>query len=180
MCSVGVPCAEVSQLLAGWELWYEPSKPNDWGREDFLQVPRNMNQLEVYIDTSFGLEHEQSRSVHGMLHEWAGAPLQWHSGRQPWIAASTGEAELIGTVKLTNRLFPLVRDREPHPRAEVRHVRRLQSRFGFSNGREWAMEDEASSDACPSPSRSPETFYFKPPCGAKVVGSQYGWKKAGL
>ena len=59
-------------------------------------MPRNMNQLEVYIDTSFGLEHEQSRSVHGMLHEWAGAPIQWHSGRQPWIAASTGEAELIG------------------------------------------------------------------------------------
>ena len=55
-----------------------------------------MSQLEVYIDTSYGLEHEQSRSVHGMLHEWAGAPLQWHNGSQPWIAASTGEAELIG------------------------------------------------------------------------------------
>ena len=79
-----------------WELWYEPSKSNDWGKDGVLQKPRSMSQLEVYIDTSFGLEHEQSRSVHGMLHEWAGAPLQWHSGRQPWIAASTGEAELIG------------------------------------------------------------------------------------
>lgn len=79
-----------------WELWYQPSRPDDWGIDGCLQLPRNMSQLEVYIDTSYGLEHEQSRSVHGMLREWAGAPLQWHSGRQPWIAASTGEEELIG------------------------------------------------------------------------------------
>ena len=77
-------------------LHYEPAKNDDWGEDQVLHRPRTMGQLEVYIDTSFGLEHEQGRSVQGVLLEQAGAALMWTSGRQPFIAASTGEAELLG------------------------------------------------------------------------------------
>ena len=96
VCDLGDHVLRFLNYSKDWEIWYQPSRSDDWGLDGCLQLPRNMSQLEVYIDTSYGLEHEQSRSVHGMLHEWAGAPLQWHSGRQPWVAASTGEAELIG------------------------------------------------------------------------------------
>ena len=77
-------------------LHYEPAKEDDWGEDQVLHRPRTMGQLEVYVDTSFGLEHEQGRSVQGVLLEQAGAALMWTSGRQPFIAASTGEAELLG------------------------------------------------------------------------------------
>lgn len=77
-------------------LHYEPAKKDDWGEDQILHRPRAMDQLEVYVDTSFGLEHEQSRSVQGVLIEQAGSAIMWTSGRQPFIAASTGEAELLG------------------------------------------------------------------------------------
>ena len=79
-----------------FSLWYEPPKEDDWGQNGILQVPRSMDQLEIYIDSSFALEHEQSRSITGILIEWCGAPIQWFSSRQPFIAASTGESELLG------------------------------------------------------------------------------------
>ena len=79
-----------------FSLWYEPSKEADWGENGVLQVPRSMSQLEIYVDSSFALEHEQSRSITGILIEWCGAPIQWFSSRQPFIAASTGESELLG------------------------------------------------------------------------------------
>ena len=61
-----------------------------------LHLHRSMHRLEVYCDSSFGLEHEGGRSVQGTLIEWAGSPIQWSSSRQPLVAASTGEAELLG------------------------------------------------------------------------------------
>ncbi len=61
-----------------------------------LHLQRSMERLEVYCDTSFGLEHEGGRSVQGTLVEWGGSPIQWSSSRQPFVASSTGEAELIG------------------------------------------------------------------------------------
>ena len=77
-------------------LWYTPCRKEDWGENNVLHLQRSMDRLEVYCDTSFGLEHEGGRSVQGTLVEWAGAPIQWSSSRQPFVAASTGEAELIG------------------------------------------------------------------------------------
>ena len=61
-----------------------------------LHLQRSMHRLEVYCDSSFGLEHEGGRSVQGTLIEWAGSPIQCSSSRQPFVAASTGEAELLG------------------------------------------------------------------------------------
>ena len=77
-------------------LWYTPCRSDDWGENNVLHLQRSMDRLEVYCDTSFGLEHEGGRSVQGTLIEWAGSPIQWTSSRQPFIAASTGEAELLG------------------------------------------------------------------------------------
>ena len=79
-----------------FSMWYEPSKEADWGENGVLQVPRSMSQLEIYIDSSFAVEHEQSRSVSGIVIEWCGSPIQWFSCRQPFITASTGESELLG------------------------------------------------------------------------------------
>ena len=77
-------------------LWYTPCRKDDWGENNVLHLPRSMERLEVYCDTSFGLEHEGGRSVQGTLVEWGGSPIQWSSSRQPFVASSTGEAELIG------------------------------------------------------------------------------------
>eukprot|EP00434_Breviolum_minutum_P011282 symbB.v1.2.009953.t1/scaffold559.1/size321893/8 len=77
-------------------LWYTPCKAEDWGENNVLHLHRSMHRLEVYCDSSFGLEHEGGRSVQGTLIEWAGSPIQWSSSRQPLVAASTGEAELLG------------------------------------------------------------------------------------
>ena len=77
-------------------LWYTPCGKDDWGENNVLHLPRSMERLEVYCDTSFGLEHEGGRSVQGTLVEWGGSPIQWSSSRQPFVASSTGEAELIG------------------------------------------------------------------------------------
>ena len=77
-------------------LWYTPCKAEDWGENNVLHLQRSMHRLEVYCDSSFGLEHEGGRSVQGTLIEWAGSPIQWSSSRQPFVAASTGEAELLG------------------------------------------------------------------------------------
>ena len=74
---------------------YRPCKVLDWGDENQLQCPRAMNQLEVYADSSFSLEHEEDRSVQGIVIEQAGAAIQWSSSRQPFVAASTAESELI-------------------------------------------------------------------------------------
>ena len=84
-------------LKRTWDfaLCYRPCKPLDWGAENQLQCPRSMNQLEVYADSSFALEHEEDRSIQGTLIEQAGAAIQWSSSRQPFVAASTAESELI-------------------------------------------------------------------------------------
>ena len=84
-------------LKRTWDfaLCYRPCKPLDWGAENQLQCPRSMDQLEVYADSSFALEHEEDRSIQGILVEQAGAAIQWSSSRQPFVAASTAESELI-------------------------------------------------------------------------------------
>ena len=84
-------------LKRTWDLalCYRPCKPLDWGAENQLQCPRSMDQLEVYADSSFALEHEEDRSIQGVLVEQAGAAIQWSSSRQPFVAASTAESELI-------------------------------------------------------------------------------------
>ncbi len=89
----------VLKYLAGtthYGLCYGVCDPMDWNPEDGLQTAPSMDQVDVFVDSSFSLEHEQYRSVTGVVLQQGGAPISWTSGRQPFIASSTTEAEILG------------------------------------------------------------------------------------
>lgn len=54
-----------------------------------------LNTLQVFVDTSFGPPHEKYRSIQGMLFQHGENPLMWASTRQPFVAQSTSEGELL-------------------------------------------------------------------------------------
>ena len=56
---------------------------------------QDCSTLVVATDASFGPEHEQFRSVSGVVISHAGHVIHWLSGRQPFITQSTCEAELM-------------------------------------------------------------------------------------
>ena len=56
------------------------------------------NELVVAVDTSYAPVHENFKSIQGIMMTLGGGknPLMWTSTRQPFIAQSTAEAELLG------------------------------------------------------------------------------------
>lgn len=50
--------------------------------------------LEVFSDISYGANADH-RSIQGLLVCYAGVPMAWQCGAQPFVAHSTAEAELI-------------------------------------------------------------------------------------
>ena len=87
------------KYLAGtshYGLCYGVCSVDDWDPEEGLQTPPSFEQVDVFVDSSFSLEHEQYRSVTGVVLQQGGAPISWTSGRQPFIASSTTEAEILG------------------------------------------------------------------------------------
>ena len=58
-------------------------------------VPVDLRKLNVFADVSFALPHEQWRSIQGILLESGGNWLMWTSTRQPFVAQSTAEGELL-------------------------------------------------------------------------------------
>ena len=87
------------KYLAGtpyYGLRYGVCSPEDWDPEEELQTPPSFEQVDAFVDSSFSLEHEQYRSVTGVVLQQGGAPISWTSGRQPFIASSTTEAEILG------------------------------------------------------------------------------------
>ena len=66
-----------------------------FGENEQLPERRSLNQLEIYTDSSFALEHELYKSITGMTVYLGGAPVLWLSGRQPFVTSSTTEAELL-------------------------------------------------------------------------------------
>ena len=87
------------KYLAGtphYGLCYGVCSADDWDPEEGLQTPPSFEQVDVFVDSSFSLEHEQYRSVTGVVLQQGGAPISWTSGRQPFIASSTTEAEILG------------------------------------------------------------------------------------
>ena len=66
----------------------------DWGRRDQLKARRHQKMLEVFSDISYaaGADH---RSIQGLVVYYAGVPIAWQCGVQPFVAHSTAEAELI-------------------------------------------------------------------------------------
>ena len=87
------------KYLAGtphYGLCYGVCNADDWDPEEGLQTPPDFEQVDVFVDSSFSLEHEQFRSVTGVVLQQGGAPISWTSNRQPFIASSTTEAEILG------------------------------------------------------------------------------------
>ena len=66
----------------------------DWGRRGQLKARRHQKMLEVFSDISYaaGADH---RSIQGLVVYYAGVPIAWQCGVQPFVAHSTAEAELI-------------------------------------------------------------------------------------
>ena len=66
----------------------------DWGRRDQLKARRHQKMLEVFSDISYaaGADH---KSIQGLVVYYAGVPIAWQCGVQPFVAHSTAEAELI-------------------------------------------------------------------------------------
>ena len=62
---------------------------------DQSQVPRDINTIEIFADVSFAPGSESYRSVQGIVTALGGQVIQWHTGRQPLIATSTAEGELL-------------------------------------------------------------------------------------
>eukprot|EP00434_Breviolum_minutum_P018336 symbB.v1.2.016177.t1/scaffold1227.1/size245474/4 len=87
------------RYLAGsvdFAIKYDRCNGQEWNLEEGYQTPASMHQVEVLVDSSFSLEHEQYRSVTGVILSQGRAPLSWTSGRQAFIASSTAEAEILG------------------------------------------------------------------------------------
>ena len=51
--------------------------------------------LEIYADSSYGPSHENYKSIQGAAAGHQGSMLQWESTKQPFVAQSTAEAELL-------------------------------------------------------------------------------------
>ena len=66
----------------------------EWGRRDQLKARRHQKMLEVFSDISYaaGADH---KSIQGLVVYYAGVPIAWQCGTQPFVAHSTAEAELI-------------------------------------------------------------------------------------
>lgn len=57
---------------------------------------QEVDKMTVATDASFAPEHEQFRSITGVIISHAKSTLHWLSTRQPFVTQSTCEAELIG------------------------------------------------------------------------------------
>ena len=69
--------------------------PCDVMEMDHSQVPRQLDTVEVFADVSFAPGSESYKSIHGIVTTLGGQVIQWHTGRQPLIATSTAEGELL-------------------------------------------------------------------------------------
>ena len=74
-------------------LYYRPCGYGDLAEDE--QLPKSENRLIVYSDVSFAPPAECYRSIQSIACDWAGMLVMWDSTRQPYVAQSTGEAELI-------------------------------------------------------------------------------------
>ena len=70
-------------------------KASGWGARDHLSVKRHDRLLEVFSDISYGTARDH-KSVQGILVYFAGSPVACETTKQPFVAQSTAEAELIG------------------------------------------------------------------------------------
>eukprot|EP00435_Cladocopium_sp_Y103_P045743 s70_g13.t1 len=75
--------------------YMKTSAQKPYGRNEELATQVSINNLEVFVDASHALEHENYKSVTGVILCVGGSPIAWASGRQPFITTSTAESELV-------------------------------------------------------------------------------------
>ena len=75
--------------------YMKTSAQKPYGRNDELATQVSINNLEVFVDASHALEHENYKSVTGVILCVVGSPIAWASGRQPFVTTSTAESELV-------------------------------------------------------------------------------------
>ena len=81
------------KYLAGtidYAVKYGKCDGQEWDPDSGCHTPASMHQAEVFVDSSFSLEHEQFRSITGVLISHGGAPISWTSGRQAFISFVIG------------------------------------------------------------------------------------------
>ena len=67
----------------------------DFGSREQLPVQRHPRLLEIHSDISYATL-EGYKSGQGLVAFFAGAPVAWNAGRQPFVCQSTAESELVG------------------------------------------------------------------------------------
>lgn len=65
-----------------------------------LTAPSGLDDIEAYADASYAPEEDNFKSVHGTPVMRAGCLIMWSSSRQPFVMASTAEAELLGYMEV--------------------------------------------------------------------------------
>ena len=81
----------------GMGLSYQPLRAGDHGVEGLQHKPRRRNAIEVFCDASYGSQDFKSTS--GFAVFYAGCPVFWLTCRQPFIAMSTAESELLAMME---------------------------------------------------------------------------------
>ena len=92
---VDVGMALLRYVNATTDVGLKYAKATGWGARDHLSVKRHDKLLEVFSDISYGTAGDH-KSVQGILVYFAGSPIAWEATKQPFVAQSTAEAELIG------------------------------------------------------------------------------------
>ena len=91
---------EVRKYLNGTKdegLLYLPLKEGDHGPQGLQHRAKQRESVEVFCDASFG--SNQFKSTSGFVAYYAGCPVFWLTSRQPFIALSTAEAELLSLME---------------------------------------------------------------------------------
>ena len=122
-CEIGEHLLKYLNRTQNRKLEYVRSEDQRKQVEGCEQVQRGDGSLQTMADVSFSPSHEQHRSIQGICIEHKSNLIFWESVRQPFVALSTCESELIGYVEghqAAEGIYELLRILE-HP-IEEKHI----------------------------------------------------------
>eukprot|EP00434_Breviolum_minutum_P014564 symbB.v1.2.012841.t1/scaffold887.1/size155094/8 len=96
VCSIGRHVLKYLNGTKSFGLEYLPFEKAKCRNSQHLPCDRLWEQVIAHADASFAPPHEKHRSVQSVVLEHAGNILMWETTRQPFIAQSTAEAEVLG------------------------------------------------------------------------------------
>ena len=98
-CEVGQHLLRYLNATKDARLEYVRSSADRTVVEGCETISKSRRTLQIFSDVSFSPSHENHKSVQGICIEQNSNLLFWESVRQPFVALSTCEAELIGLVE---------------------------------------------------------------------------------